>query len=136
MTEQTYEKAEGVTPTPAVPEQAPPTGARQDPNPGSRADLVAALLDHLGRLGIATGQPARSALVAGLRITCSGGGLTQKIALTADPVRPGRYQWVWLWADGLRGEGPITPERMCAGEEIETATSAVARVLGVRHVAM
>jgi hypothetical protein len=107
------------------------------PDPSDRAALVAALIAGLAGDGVtAERKRALNHPRASVIIRCSGGGLTQDVALSPDPDRDGRWLWFWLWADGLRGEGPVRPEQMCAGEEIETATSYVAKVLGVRPVAV
>ena len=136
MTQQPQQGEES-TPPPAVPEQAPPTGAEQGDevlDKHNRAILVGALCKQLANMGIRTGRkPSATAFI----VRCAGGGLTQDVALCPDPDhagRPGLYAWFWVWADGLRGEGPKTPEHMCPGEEIQTATARVARVLGVHPV--
>lgn len=107
------------------------------PDPRSRSALTDALIIELGRHKItAVRKTSLPHPRASQVIRCFGGGLTQDIALSPDPQRPDRWRWYWRWADGLRGEGPITPEEMCPGEDIRTAATSVAKVLGVRPVAV
>ncbi|MEV0829731.1 hypothetical protein [Nonomuraea rubra] len=115
--------------------QAPPASVTLDPS--DRGALVEALTAHLIAAGVdVKRKPSINHPRASVIIRCSGGGLTQDVAISPHPDQDGRWLWFWLWADGLRGEGPLRPEQMCPGEEIETATTAVAKVLGVRPVAV
>lgn len=106
------------------------------PDPRNPAALAGSLCDRLRSYGVrATRKNLPGGQGAGAVVACAGGGLNQLIALRPDPDRPGMYRWYYLWSDGLRGEGPVTPEPICPGEEIATAITSVARVLGVRPVA-
>lgn len=134
MTEQTFEQTGAPAPT------ATTTAAPAHLDPTDRAALVRALCNALRqhRISVQRLMPTRRHPLASAIMRCQGdsaGTLTQDIALSPDPNRPDHYAWYWLWADGLRSEGAITPEHMCEGEEIETAAIAVARVLGVATVA-
>lgn len=129
---------------PTVPEQAPSAGSTEpaDPapdqsmDPANRSTMVAALQQALAVLGVGSKQYPPTARSSSYGVLASGGGMTQMVSLQDDPDRPGRYAWHWLWADGLRGEGAITTERACDGEDISTACAKIARVLGVTPVAV
>lgn len=146
MTDAQKQQAEAAQP-PTVPEQAPPAGSepaapgaspipQQVGDPSNRSVIVAALGDALAAQGIHTRQYPPRGDDKWFGVLAAGGGMTQMVALKADEQRPGRYAWYWLWADGLRGEGPITTERACDGEDISTACTKIARVLGVTPVAV
>ncbi|MEU4228276.1 hypothetical protein AB0F17_28615 [Nonomuraea sp. NPDC026600] len=138
---------EEAPPAPTIPEQAPSAGSDpaalgaspdspQVTDPCNRAVIVGALQSALANLGVHTKQYRPTRHDGSFGVLASGGGMTQMVALKADGKRPGRYAWYWLWADGLRGEGPITTERACDGEDISTACTRIARVLGVVPVAV
>lgn len=105
-------------------------------DPHNRAVLVGALGVALRGLGIESRQHLPTAQRGTFLVTARGGGLTQQLALCKDPDRPGCWAWWWLWADGLRGEGPLTPEYLCPGEDVDRASTRLARVLGVTSAAV
>lgn len=144
MTDAQNHQAEAAQP-PTVPEQAPAAGsepaegacpAPQVGDPSNRSVMAAALRASLALQGIRTKQFPPTRKDGSWGVLTMGGGMSQMLALQADDQRPGRYAWYWLWSDGLRGQGPITTERACDGEDISTACTRIARVLGVNPVAV
>lgn len=100
-------------------------------DPHNRALLVGALHVALRDMGIEHRRHPPSGGRGTFLLTARGGGLTQQLALCKDPNRPGFWAWFWLWADGLRGEGQLTPEYLCPAEDIAMASTRLAKVLGV-----